>query len=54
MENFTYTNEQITEILQLLNTIPVTGVENAMKITRIFNILNTPEQPKTEAEPKTE
>lgn len=35
----TYTEKEVNQILSLINTIPVTGIENALKISNIVMIL---------------
>lgn len=40
MENLTYTVEQVERLLSIVNSIPVTGIENCNKIVSIYQILN--------------
>ena len=35
----TYTEKEVNQILSLINTIPVTGIDNALKISNIVMIL---------------
>lgn len=37
-----YKKEKIEEILNILNTLSFTGFDGALKLTRIFNVLNEP------------
>jgi len=37
-----YTSQQIEQVLNLLNTLPFKGFEDAMKLNKIFQILNSP------------
>ena len=40
MEHLVYKVEQINEILNLINTLPVNGIDNCNKIVSIYQILN--------------
>lgn len=42
MENITYNIKDIEIVLNLINQIPFQGIDNAMKINNIFQILNSP------------
>ena len=42
MDRFIYSKEQLEEILNILNTFQFTGFESANKMSRIYQILNTP------------
>jgi hypothetical protein len=42
LNNITYNPQQIEKVLNILNELPFCGINNAMKITEIVNILNTP------------
>lgn len=45
MDNtFIYDKEKIVRIIQLLNSINLTGIENMARVVEINNILNTPIQ----------
>lgn len=39
-----YTNEQIEELANILNSLPFSGFNNAMKVAKVFSILNSPIQ----------
>jgi hypothetical protein len=42
MDNMTYSKEAIEKLLNIINTLPYSGFQNANKICEIFNILNNP------------
>ncbi len=41
MEYLKYTLEQIEKVLNIVNTIPVSGIDNCNKIVSIYQILNS-------------
>lgn len=55
MKNVTYSQEQIKTVLETLDRLPITGVDNAIKLINIIQILNQPapvEEDKNENTPK--
>lgn len=41
--NITYTQEQINTIVQLMNSLQVSGVDNCMRIAEVVRIMNNPQ-----------
>ena len=41
-KEISYKQEKIQELLNIINTLPYTGFDNAFKLARIFEILNEP------------
>lgn len=42
MDKLTYSKEAIERLLNIINTLPFQGFQNASKLVEIFNILNDP------------
>lgn len=42
LKKLTYDTEKIQELLNILNTMPFMGIPEAMKLVRMFDILNEP------------
>jgi hypothetical protein len=41
MDTLSYSKEQIEKLLNIINTFPCTGFQNASKLMKIYNILNS-------------
>jgi hypothetical protein len=40
MDTLIYSKESIEKLLNIINTLPFQGIQNASKVVEIFNILN--------------
>ena len=40
METLSYSKESIEKLLNIINTLPIQGIQSASKLCEIFNILN--------------
>jgi CHASE3 domain sensor protein len=41
MENLIFTKQQIEEVLNIINTLPIQGFDSASKIVKIFQIMQS-------------
>ena len=41
-QEISYKKEKIEEVLNIINTLPFTGFNDALKVTRIFELMNEP------------
>ena len=52
MDKLVYSKEQIEKLLNIINTLPIQGIQSASKIVEIYNILNNPIKEKENTEIK--
>ncbi|HBY19924.1 MAG TPA: hypothetical protein DEG71_02780 [Clostridiales bacterium] len=52
MDKITYSKESIEKLLNIINTLPYQGFQNAGKLMEVYNILNNPIKEKENTEIK--